>query len=179
MENHKNPNEKILAAYQESLGCAVKLFEEHKGELDTAFAACFGQTDMSRYLRLIPENIASRFSGHGITRGDRVTNLAMFLNIVANDSLKGDYGKLSGGGYTAWTNSDFFIISHYNKDLGIRDEAGNLHKNEVGFTADIGAYIVCNKYYPIIEELRRMFPNKNIIKAEEIADFVSVEAGSF
>lgn len=179
MENPTSSVEKVLVPYQESIDSAAKLIEDNKEKLDAAIMECYGQTDMARCIRKIPETIACAYSGHGITKGTYLTHLAMFLNIISNSSIKGDYGKLSGGGYTAWTNSDFFILSHYNQDLGIRDSAGNLLKNEVGFVANVGAFVVGNKYYPIIDDLRRMFPNKNIIKAEEVPNFVSSEVGSF
>ena len=43
--------------------------------------------------------------------------------------------------------------------------------NEIGWEADIGAIVVNTKYYPLVEEFKEMFPDVNIIKANELSEY--------
>jgi hypothetical protein len=179
MEKTPNPSEeKSLVLYQESLVLATKLYDEYKDDLAKAQMDNFGRANMSEYINQIPKEVAEKFYAHGITRGTQTTNLAVFMNILANDSIKGDYGALIGGQFGAWTRSDLLILSHYDRHLGVSgDGDSRLKKNEIGWVADIGAYVISNKYYPVLDELKKLYPGKNIIRADEIPQFVSQEVG--
>lgn len=41
------------------------------------------------------------------------------------------------------------------------------------FKINIGMLVVNTKFYPLVEELRNMFPNRTIIKANEIPEHFS------
>ena len=69
MENPTPSVEKVLVPYQESIDSAAKLIEDNKERLDAAIMECYGQTDMARCIRKIPETVACAYSGHGITKG--------------------------------------------------------------------------------------------------------------
>ncbi len=143
----------------------------------------FGRRDIPEVFRHIPEEVGKRFYGHGITRiGKYHTDfdkLAAFINILDNESIVGDYGSLNGGQLGVFKNADFLILSHCDTHLGTTQgtvgDGRGLVKNEIGWVANIGACVVSNKYHPILEELRRLYPDKNIITAQEIPQYLNRE----
>jgi hypothetical protein len=174
-----------LVPYEQSFKLAVQLMDRKRQGLALADNENFGRSDIPDFIQSIPDTIKSRFFGHGITREgkyrDRADRLAAFINILDNNTIKGDYGPLLGGQPSAYTNVDLLILSHLDKHLGTFEGVGEpvggskLTTNNIGWVADVGAYVVGNKYSPIIDELKKLYPNKNIIRADEISDFVSEE----
>jgi hypothetical protein len=179
MENPTlNQQETPLTPYEDSLSDATKLYGEYRKELIEAENQNFGHSDTNNFIKIIPLAIQEKIYCHGITRGDGIQNLAALLNILSNETVKGDYGPLSGIA-AGWSSADIILLSHYNKQLGIIDENNirnnQLVKNEIGWKANVGAYVISNKYYPILNELKKLFPDKNIIRADEIPRFVDEE----
>jgi len=184
MENTPNNQvEKTSVPYEYSFEVATKLLKQYNRELALADNDNFGNRNTPEIIYELPEEITERFYGHGITKaGPNCTHadtLAAFINILDNNAVKGYYGPLSGGQFGAYANSDFLLISHCDTELGILEtgiENGNkLVQNEIGWEGNIGAYVVSNKYYPIIEELRKLYPDKNIIKADEVPQYLAQE----
>ncbi len=180
MEKNPQTKEAKVVSYEESLALAEQLDEQYKTLLIQAGMENFGHSNIPDYLRQIPDEEKNRFSAHGITRGNRVTNLAALLNILSNNAIKGMYGKLAGGHGGGWTNCDLLLISHYDRELGVlktdQTRGGDrLEKDEIGFIADVGAFVISNKYYPVIDDLKKIYPDKNIIRAEDIPQFIDGE----
>jgi len=93
---------------------------------------------------------------------------------LENSTIKGDQGPIGGGQLGAYTNVDFLIVSHVDVDLfGGQDFV----KNEIGFVSNIGAYVIGSRFYPIIDELKFMYPDRNIIRADSIFEYVNKEIG--
>lgn len=133
----------------------------------------FGKSGISLYLKDVPEEVQKRFVGHGITRQDATGNLAALISIIQDNVLKGDSAPLRGSPQQdAFSTADFFIISHLDKQLiSVRTPNGQA-------TVDVGAYIIDTKFYPLVEKLKGLFPNANIIRANELADYIAAELAS-
>jgi hypothetical protein len=111
------------------------------------------------------------YSGHGvIPREDELYQLGAGLNILANKRIIGSIGHLDKeeGFNSAWTrNADFFILSQKGKPL--RGEIQTISKN--GWNANIGAFVVNTHFYALVDEFKNMFPDVNIIKANELENY--------
>jgi len=146
----------------------------------------FAKRDAIRpVLKQFSEEDLQRFSGHGISRGLHENILAAFINILENSFIKGDVGHINvhakgdyGSRTHSDTNADFFIISHADKRLGLfpkNETDKKLLYNKGAWAADAGAFVVNYDFYPIIDELRKMYPYANIVKANELSDFIEKE----
>ncbi len=105
---------------------------------------------------------------------------------MANKSIKGEVDTLGVSSYEdagigksikrfAFTKGDFLVVSKFDKSLPMRDEKeGGLKNNEIGWEADIGAFVVDVHYYPLVDELKSTFPGVNIIKANELPGYFDV-----
>lgn len=185
---HKPKSEKFVS-WQESLELSKKLWEKYKEEIFANYEKDVDnlgemwipqyQKSTDIFLDKIPEEIQEHYWGHGVTRGDDFEVVASVLNIMANKFMKGDSAPLAGvGAYGPWTSADFFVISKADKPLylegsenDIRGEDGRTKATKV----DIGAIVVDVKYYPMVEELRQMYPDVNIIKANQIPEYFGVQ----
>ena len=93
--------------------------------------------------------------------------------------MQGDWGRLANSGnIDAYSNGPALIVSHYDKSLGVYPES---HKpgsavrpaqNEMGSVVDIGAVVLNSSWYPLTEELKEMFPDLKIIRADELKDYL-------
>jgi len=193
VEKNKEQEEK-LSSIEESTQIAKNLLEQHEQELRDTFMPAsliksdllteedkkgisFGKSAIDYFFRKIGDEEMDKFVGHGISRGDCKENLAIFINVIQNNTLKGDYARIRNSGYhNARTQVDFFVISHIDKPLASIDKDGKQKRNEIGYIIDAGAYVVNARLYPIVNDLRAMFPDVNIIKANELPDFVKREA---
>lgn len=174
MEHTPNPSEtpKHLISYDESFAHAKVLHDQYHDQLVVAENKDFGKSTMIDCLGKIPDEIKRRFNGHGIKRGGKygteADKLAAFINILENETIIGDSGPIGGGQLGAYTNVDFLILSPKDTPLLSRDSK----RNDIGLEAHIGAFVVGNRYYPIVEELKKRYPNRNIIRADELGDFM-------
>ncbi len=180
--------EKRLITYEESLELAKDLLNRHKNEI-------LGQKDkdvdgwgtpytdhqksIRHFIDKTPQDILERFVGHGITKKGEIDRLAAALNILANKSIQGSCGQLAGniGGYNAYKDGDFIVISKLDTNFRIMQELdGRLQPelNEIGLLVNIGAFVVDTKYYSMVEELKTMFPDVNMIKANELPEYLKV-----
>jgi hypothetical protein len=190
MEDIPKPSESTeLVSFEESLRIARDLFDRHAKELaefqvpDNQLlterereATKFGRSSIKHYLSKFPPEVLERFSGHGVFRGDPEKNLAILINILQNQTIKGDSARLVNSGYyDAGKDGDVLLLSHIDQALGIHDEEGNQISNSIGWKADIGAYVVNSRLYPVIDDLRAFFPTANIIKANELPNYIDHE----
>lgn len=178
-----NKEVKNLVSYEKSFALAQRLYEQYHDELVLADNENFGRRDTIDTIRQIPDEVKERFYGHGITRSGKnrteFDKLAAFINILDNESIIGDYGSLKGGQHGVFSNADFLILSHCDTPLGTaQSDTGDgkgLVKNEIGWIANIGAFVVSNKYVPILEALKKIYPDKKIITTKEIPEYISEE----
>ncbi len=131
---------------------------EEKRNLD------FGKSNIEAALKDIPKETLSRFTGHGIARGSE-EGLFALINILQNSTIKGSLANL-GEGRTAWTNGDFFVISR------VDDRLATSKNNEVGVVVSPGAFVVGTRFYPIVDDLKRLFPIANIIRSNEFRNYI-------
>ena len=167
--------ENSAVSFEQSLGLAKKLYAEFEPairanldkEMDGAKEARDYPNLIRHFLKEIPDEKQERYAGHGITKTSGVIEnptlgqLAAFLNILATGEIKGSWALLKNSGYSnAYTSGPFLILSH-------RD--GNFVR---GQRQSIGAAIVNAEFYPMVEKLKELFPDMNIIKASELPDYM-------
>jgi hypothetical protein len=183
----KTREAKNLTTFAESMELANDLLNRHGDEIRSQMGKDIDgwgepytdwQKSISHFITGTSEDILKRFVGHGITRKDGVNQLAAALNILANKSIKGECGRLGGsGGYHAYNSGDFIVISKLDFNLPVTVETNGEQEtkfNEIGWLANIGAFVVDTKYYSIVEELKKMFPEVNIIRANELPKYLKV-----
>jgi hypothetical protein len=74
--------------------------------------------------------------------------------------------------------ADFLIISSFDKPLHKESDLMEADKKETKYSktdlweAQIGAVVVNTHFYPMVEEFKKMFPDLNIIKANELAEYL-------
>ena len=184
----ESQQENPLISYDQSFALATRLFKEYHDKLTLADLENFGHANTGDFINKIPTDLREKFIGHGITRGGKYHTeadlLAAFINILDNSTIKGDCGSLISGQLGAFARADLLILSHYNTHLISKNSLDNTESqgkymvhNEIGWIANIGAYVVSNKYYPILDELKKLYPDKNIIRTDEIVKYVEKETG--
>jgi hypothetical protein len=177
-----NPEvEKNITSIESSEKLAKELLSRHESEIrDNLQKDVDGwgnpytdyQDSTRHFLEMIPEVIRQRYYGHGITRKGEADRLAAVLNIMANKSIKGECGPLSGANSPMidayQRRTEFLVISKIDNQLPLKPSTFN----KLGqWKADIGAVIVNVKYYPLVNELRELYPEVNIIKANELQEY--------
>ncbi len=183
MEGYKKEEKNSLeTSYRESCLLARDLLQKYKQEImdkyfmkDVDNLGGFQESEyrdsITYFMNKIDNSERKLFSGHGvIPREDEVYQLGAGLNILANKRITGSVGHLDKeqGFNAAWTrNADFFVLSKKGKTL--RSEAQSESKN--GWNADIGAFVVNTHFYALVDEFKKMFPDINIIKANELENY--------
>lgn len=184
--NQKPQTEKIesFVSIEESRKIAQELLVKYDSEITAqafqdingwdrfdgnGFEATLYQNAIDHYLREIPKETLEHYYGHGITRGRDLEWLTAALNILANESVRGDTSKLAGSGFIdAYTDGSFLaILEKDNPYPGGKPQ----RPNEIGLKINLGALVVNTKFYPLVDALKSMFPNKTIIKANEIPQY--------
>ncbi len=173
--------------FEQSLQMARKLMEDHEDELINIRAALpeedreairFNGSSIEHHLNKFPKETLKRFWGHGIFRGDAEKNLAALINVIQNKSIKGSIATLVDSGYyDAAKDGDFLVLSHADTTLAVLNENGKPIFNEIGLVINAGAYVVNAKLYPIIDDLKVLFPDANILMANEVPEYVNSETG--
>ena len=141
---------------------------------------------IEHYLESVPKEIQSHYWAHGITKGRSLDQLASAISVLRNKAIVGDTARLRGSGFQdAWTHGNFVVISK--KDMGLilgetpeerKKQIINLGKkrySENDITAirvDVGAIVVNAEFYPLVEELRKRFPEVKILYARELSDYL-------
>ncbi len=187
LEREESSGSKELVSFEESLKIAHDLLEKYGDAMKSQYGQDIDgweglvfkdyQKSIGHYIETMPDDVLKHFSAHGITRYSIEDRLAGALNILANKAIKGECGSLerNRGQFGAYTSGDFLVVSKPDKPLPMTEEKDGRQQsvfNEVGWMAEIGAFIVDTKYYPMVNELRRMFPDVNIIKANQLPEYL-------
>ena len=166
VEESKKLAQELLTKYDSEI-----MLQAHKdiNGWNMPFAVEMYQNAIGHYLEEIPEETLGHYWAHGISRGRDLEWLAGALNVLANGGIKGDVGKLNGMFQGFMTQSSFLVILE--KDNPFPN--GKPEKpDETGlFKVNVGALIVNTKFYPLVDELKSMFPDRIIIKANEIPEY--------
>ena len=126
------------------------------------------------FLGKVSGETLSRYQGHGITRGDDITRLAALIHICGTNLLKGDWGSMGNGSYSSYKHGPAIVLSKIDKSLYSPEERNPRHiSNEDGdfIEVNIGAVIIAPKWYPIIDNLKQMFPNITFVRANQIPEY--------
>jgi hypothetical protein len=134
------------------------------------------QDGIGHFLSGVPKEILKHQIGHGITRGDDSKKLTAALNILANSSVRGDFGELAGSSYiNAYTDADFLALTDYGRDFrnifvqGPNGEKRVMHGDSALF--HLQALVVNTKFYPLVDKLKELFPNRIILRANELPEY--------
>jgi hypothetical protein len=166
-EESKKIAQELLSKYESEI--SAQAYKDING-WNQSFVTEQYQNAIEYYMREIPKETLEHYYGHGITRGRDLEWLTAALNVLSNEGVRGDVSKLVGSGFIdAYTHGSFLVILK-------KDDAfpgGKPQKpDETGlFKINLGALIVNTKFYPLIDEMRRMFPKRTIIKANEIPHY--------
>jgi len=167
--------ESKVVPFEQSLKLATKLYAEFEPairanlqkEMDGVKEFSDYPNLIRHFLRQVPDGEQERYAGHGITKTSGVIDnptlgqLAAFLNILATGEIKGSRALLKNSGYIdALTGGPFIILSHRDKDF------------IEGQRQSIGAAVVNAEFYPLVEKLKELFPDINIIRANEMPDYM-------
>lgn len=177
-----------IVSFEESLYLAKELLVKYQKQIEKNlyedvdgwgedYESCY-QNSIGHFLEEVPEELLERFDGHGMTKNSEINRLAGALNVLANKAIKGECGHLKSRHIPAYTHGDFLIVSKIDKGLPIthiKDSRKQPIFNKIGWTADIGAFVVNTHYYPIVEELKKKFPDVNIIRANELKEYLLQE----
>lgn len=129
------------------------------------------QNAIRHYLREVPKEILQQFWGHGITRGRDEDRLTAALNILSNSVVKGDCSQLASSYISAYDDGDFLLILDKENPFPPRLSDGTRNRNQLGLKVNFGTLVVNTKFYPLVEDLKKFFPHRDIIKASELPDF--------
>jgi hypothetical protein len=170
-----------FVSIEESQRVARNLLEKYETEItaqafqdingwNRPFETKLYQNAIDHYLRDIPTEIQAQYWAHGVTRGQVLDRLTATLNVLSNSGIKGDVGRLGGmyGGFM--TQCDFLFLLEKDNPF----PSGKPQKpDETGlFKINIGVLVINTKFYPLVDELRSMFPNRKIIKANELPEYL-------
>lgn len=177
--------EKNVISYKESLKQAKALLEKYDERiLNEEYDAwdedgIDGNQAIGKFIRALSPEILCEYTGHGVTRNSEMEQLAAALNISENKCIRGWQGLLAKSEFiNAYTHGNFLIISKYKHSLcKLVDKKPIMHS--AGWEAEIGAIIVNSHFYPLIPELREMFPDVKIIKANQFENHVMSEINEY
>ncbi|HEY4474663.1 MAG TPA: hypothetical protein VJC06_01955 [Candidatus Paceibacterota bacterium] len=180
-EQSRKESEELLALHEQ------ELLDNMNKEVDGVEAIYRDYPSLiEHFIKQVPEEQLQRFWGHGITRGRNVDQLSSALNLLENKVMIGDSAQLKSVFQSAWTDGPFLVISEKDKSLvigGTFEECGkNLVKIGIhrytgedirAIKINIGAFVVDAKFYPLVKDLRKRFPNVNIIYARDLPTYLS------
>lgn len=158
--------------------------EDHQLKEDRGYNFFRYNEAIYRFLEEVPDEITTRFWAHGVTREAGIGNLAAVMSIIETGQIAG-YSAIIGGDHGgAWTDGDALIVSKIDQSLFKEDSKGELIRHEivgndgqitVMCEADIGAVILNDRLYPLADELKTMYPDVKIIRADEMKSFFEEE----
>jgi len=195
--SEKFPQPKPIINPEQSRKEAAELMASHQKEIeDIAYTEVDGVDGnyghdgypnlIAHFTREVPEEQLQRFWGHGITRGRVLDQLTAAINILENRAMIGDSAQLKSSWQSTWTDGPFLVISEKDKALVL----GNTHEERGRNLLTIGAnpytgedvraikinieaLVVNAKFYPLVEDLRKRFPDVNIIYARDLPAYLS------
>lgn len=146
-----------------------------------------GRGVIEDHLQQFTPEVLSHYWGHGITRGNEIDHLAAAVSILANKAIKGSTAPLYHSGYVdAYTDGSFLVISHKGDHLVERDQDKKPSFTSLGENRSTGeevravkinpgAFVVNANFYPLVDELRRMFPEVNVLYANQLPEYIKRE----
>ncbi len=172
---------------QECRKIAQDLYARHSEEIEQVRMTFHdGNTPLEAELREVPTEVQKHYFGHGVTKGDTIGKIAAVISILQNGAMRGGAAALEGGQPSAYTNGNFFVISHKGQELVERDADKKpifLSLGENEFTGTeikavkirSGAVIVNGLFYSLVDDLKKMYPEATIISAYEVKDYIARE----
>ena len=183
-EQISTQNQSDLVPFKKSREDAERLFIKYHDQIAEASTKPFDEgvspfkpnEAIEFFLEKFPDEVLNEFVGHGMSKRGSTDILGAFLNALANHTIRGDTGRLKHGAkptyLLAYTHSPFLILSRYRKDLASLDQNGKARRNAIGLVIEPGAFVVNNEFYPIVDEIRAMYPDAPILKANEIPAYI-------
>ncbi|MFA6185563.1 MAG: hypothetical protein WC720_05480 [Candidatus Shapirobacteria bacterium] len=178
-DTKENLQEKSLVSFLDSLKEAEELEKKYEKDLDEQLEklnedSIVPEEAIKYFIGKIPLEIKKKYLAHGVVHRGR-DPLSATLNIMANKSLKGTFGEY-GSMFVPWDEADFLIVSKRDQNPFVLDDKGkvqkvNLNNEFLGHKIDIGAIVINTRYYPLVEELKKRYPDVNIIKANQVAEY--------
>lgn len=178
--------DKTFIPYEECCERAKILFAKYKDEIRANLQVDMeGATALSdyvnligHYLKKIPTEIQEHYYGHGITRNGVLDRLAAAIAILENNVIKGDFAALENSGYiNAYKDSDFLVLSKKDQRLDVKDAEGKQVRWNKCWVANIGAFVVNSRFYPMVDELKQLYPDVNIIRPRELQKYFEEQEG--
>ncbi|MFA6274349.1 MAG: hypothetical protein WC662_04265 [Candidatus Paceibacterota bacterium] len=182
--------------FEENLKIAEQLLEKYKKEIKNNLQrdvdGWYGgeentrggyQESIKHYMEETPNEILEHYTGHGVTKGHQEERVASLLSIASNKSIKGSFGGFGKKMvmWTPYTDAEIFVLSPKDQNMQIRTkktESGlsePIFNEDRSWKANIGAIVIDVKYYPLFEELKTMFPDVNIIKANQLPEYFGIK----
>lgn len=192
------PGERPVMSEQECRRIAEDLYARYQRELlenrsrpvdGNKWWYASGQGVIEDHLQQFPPEVLNHYWGHGVTKGSELDHLTAAISILANGAIRGSTAPLRSSGYVdAYTNGSFFVISRKGGQLIERGDdrmplfvavKGDESTPETrAIKINPGAVIVNAQFYPLVEELRRMFPGQNILYANQLPEYIRAEEES-
>jgi hypothetical protein len=150
----------------------------HKEDFPDSFYTGTDQA-IDHFLRQIPTETLKRYWGHGITKGTEEDQLTALLAILEKGLIAGSAAGLTTGQPPAYTDGCALVLSKLDGTLMRKindmpvfhnvEDNGRIMKT---WEADIGAIVLNSTYYPLVGEFKTMYPNVQILKANESPAFL-------
>lgn len=166
VENSRNTAVQLLGKYGQQIFSQIG--KDINGWNEKFVAEAY-QNAIRHYLNTIPIKILRQYWGHGITRGSDEDRLASALNILSNSTVRGDCGQLASSYISAYDDGDFLLILDKEQPFPPRLPDGKPNRNQLGLKVNLGVLVVNTKFYPLVEELKSIYPGKKIVKARELS----------
>ena len=152
---------------------ALNFFQRHSAELTmdhngTAIEDALGQ---------IPHEILEHYYGHGITRRTLQDQLIAIFVIAETHLLAGDTAPMTNQYIAPYSSGSAFVLSKKNKKLVMdgdsehtysRDLISSSGEKRFAFGVDIGTIVLNEILYPVADELKALYPETLIIRADEL-----------
>lgn len=176
--------EEIVVDEAELNRTATEVFERKRDAILTHDENASGQKSIPNALQRFPDEVLQNYWGHGVTRGDEIDNIAAVMSMLRNNAFIGWTAPLANSrGTDAWTHGDFLAISRKGEELSPRPNnkpqlvtfRTNTGQTKPGLRMDLGALVVTDRFEPIIDDLRQMFPQANIISAAELPEYINTQ----
>lgn len=198
-EQPPNQNEKPVIGEQECRRITEDLYARYQKELlenhnkpvdGNKWWYATGKGVIEDHLRQFTPEVLNHYWGHGVTKGNEIDHLAAAISILANSAIRGSTAPLYNSGYVdAYTDGSFLVISHKGDHLIERDENKkpsfvSLGENKStgeeirAIKINPGAFVVNAAFYPLVEELKRMFPDAHILYANQLPEYIKTEEDS-
>ena len=152
---------------------ALVFFQQHSAELGNGAKGIA----IEHALRQIPVNVIEHYYGHGITHGTLQDQLVAIFVIAETHLLAGDTASMTSQYIAPYSSGSALILSKRDKELVMQGDQEHTYGRDLVFASgekrfalgvDIGVIVLNEVLYPVAEELRVMFPETLIVRADEL-----------